>query len=132
MSTQRGVEGDVAWFLEGADEVARAKNRLQYCGGIAGICPQVAVAQIGCGEKCSAASEIQNKSQLDRASLRDGPNSNAPREDGAGCAKSSTVTSNAPAPSYHLGDAARIIAIGLVDLRLQPRLHVPRLDTDHW
>jgi hypothetical protein len=64
--------------------------------------------------------------------LRDGPNSNAPREDGAGCAKSTTVTSNAPAPSYHLGDAARIIAIGLVDLRLQPRLHVPRLDTDHW
>jgi hypothetical protein len=96
MSTQRGVEGDVAWFLEGADEVARAKNRLQHCGGIAGICPQVAVAQIGCGKKCSSASEIQIISQLDRASLRDGPNSNAPREDDAGCAKSSTVTSNAP------------------------------------
>jgi malate dehydrogenase (oxaloacetate-decarboxylating)(NADP+) len=28
--------------------------------------------------------------------------------------------------------AARIVAIGLVDLRLQHRLHVPRLDTDHW
>jgi hypothetical protein len=64
MSTQRGVEGDVAWFLEGADEVARAKNRLQYCGGIAGICPQVAVAQIGCGEKCSAASEIHQGNRL--------------------------------------------------------------------
>src|ERR1700692_1560650 len=60
MSTQRGVEGDVAWFLEGADEVARIKNRLQHCGGVAGICPQVAVEQTGCGEKCSAASEIQN------------------------------------------------------------------------
>jgi hypothetical protein len=32
----------------------------------------------------------------------------------------------------HLSDAARIIAVGLVDLRLQHRLHVPRLDTDHW
>jgi hypothetical protein len=29
-------------------------------------------------------------------------------------------------------DAARIVAVGLVDLRLQYRLHVPRLDTDHW
>lgn len=27
---------------------------------------------------------------------------------------------------------ARIIAIGLVDLRLQHRPHVPRLYTDHW
>ena len=34
--------------------------------------------------------------------------------------------------SHHLGDAARIIAVRLVDLRLQHRLHVPRLDTDHW
>src|SRR5262249_47416612 len=33
---------------------------------------------------------------------------------------------------HHLSDAARIIAVGLVDLRLQHRLHVPRLDTDHW
>jgi hypothetical protein len=32
----------------------------------------------------------------------------------------------------HLSDAARIVAVGLVDLRLQHRLHVPRLDTDHW
>jgi hypothetical protein len=32
---------------------------------------------------------------------------------------------------HHLGDAARIVAVGLVDLRLQHRLHVPRLDTDH-
>src|SRR5579863_9530725 len=32
---------------------------------------------------------------------------------------------------YHLRDAARIIAVGLVDLRLQHRLHVPRLDTNH-
>ena len=31
----------------------------------------------------------------------------------------------------HLSDAARVIAVGLVDLRLQHRLHVPRLDTDH-
>src|ERR1700692_1037525 len=32
----------------------------------------------------------------------------------------------------HLSDAARIVAVGLVDLRLLHRLHVPRLDTDHW
>src|SRR6266446_5339715 len=32
---------------------------------------------------------------------------------------------------YHLGDAARIIAVRLVDLRLQCRLHVSRLDTDY-
>jgi hypothetical protein len=36
-----------------------------------------------------------------------------------------------PCP-HHLRDAARIIAIRLVDLRLQHRLHVPRLDTDRW
>src|SRR6476661_1092838 len=34
--------------------------------------------------------------------------------------------------SHHLGHAARIVAVGLVDLRLQHRPHVPRLDTDHW
>jgi hypothetical protein len=33
--------------------------------------------------------------------------------------------------SHHLRDAAGIIAIGLVDLRLQYRPHVPRLDTNH-
>src|ERR1700740_3305234 len=32
---------------------------------------------------------------------------------------------------HHLRNTARIVAIGLVDLRLQHRLHVPRLDTDH-
>jgi hypothetical protein len=32
---------------------------------------------------------------------------------------------------HHLRDAAGIIAIGLVDLRLQHRAHVPRLNTDH-
>ena len=32
---------------------------------------------------------------------------------------------------HHLRDAARVIAVRLVDLRLQHRLHVPRLDTDH-
>jgi hypothetical protein len=34
--------------------------------------------------------------------------------------------------AHHLSDAACVIAVGLVDLRLQHRLHVPRLDTDHW
>ena len=34
--------------------------------------------------------------------------------------------------SLRLSDAARVIAIGLVDLRLQHRLLVPRLHTDHW
>jgi hypothetical protein len=33
--------------------------------------------------------------------------------------------------AHHLRDAARIIAIRLVDLRLQQRLHMPRLDTDN-
>src|SRR5467141_1647148 len=36
------------------------------------------------------------------------------------------------ADSHHLRYAARIVAIRLVDLRLQYRPHVPRLDTDHW
>jgi hypothetical protein len=31
---------------------------------------------------------------------------------------------------HHLRHAARIVAVGLVDLRLQHRPHVPRLDTD--
>ena len=34
--------------------------------------------------------------------------------------------------SHHLRDATRIVAVRLVDLRLQRRPHVPRLDTDHW
>src|SRR6476469_1120146 len=33
---------------------------------------------------------------------------------------------------HHLGDAARIVAVSLVNLRLQRRSHVPRLDADHW
>src|SRR5260221_8575763 len=32
---------------------------------------------------------------------------------------------------HHLCQAARIIAVGLVDLRLQHRPHVPRLNADH-
>jgi hypothetical protein len=32
---------------------------------------------------------------------------------------------------HHLRDAAGIVAVGLVDLRLQHRPHVPRLNTDH-
>ena len=32
---------------------------------------------------------------------------------------------------HHLRDAARIVAVRLVDLCLQHRLHVPRLNTDH-
>src|SRR5580693_2876159 len=32
---------------------------------------------------------------------------------------------------HHLRDATRIVAVGLVDLRLQHRPHVPRLDADH-
>jgi hypothetical protein len=33
---------------------------------------------------------------------------------------------------HHLCHATRIVAVSLVDLRLQHRLHVPRLDADHW
>jgi hypothetical protein len=32
---------------------------------------------------------------------------------------------------HHLGDAARIIAVRLVDLRLQYRSHMPGFDTDY-
>src|SRR5215475_1236420 len=32
---------------------------------------------------------------------------------------------------HHLRDAARIVAISLVDLRLQHRPHMPGLNTDH-
>src|SRR5476651_1403247 len=32
---------------------------------------------------------------------------------------------------HHLRHATRIVAVGLVDLRLQHRPHMPRLDTDH-
>jgi hypothetical protein len=32
---------------------------------------------------------------------------------------------------HHLRNAARVVAVGLVDLRLQHCPHVPRLDTDH-
>src|SRR6266404_8212238 len=32
---------------------------------------------------------------------------------------------------HHLRYAARIVAVRLVDLRLQHRLHVPRLNADH-
>src|SRR6188472_1384032 len=32
--------------------------------------------------------------------------------------------------SHHLRDATRIVAVRLIDLRLQRRPHVPRLDTD--
>src|SRR5690349_15291505 len=35
-----------------------------------------------------------------------------------------------PSP-HHLRNTARIVAVRLVDLRLQHRLHVPRLDADH-
>jgi hypothetical protein len=33
---------------------------------------------------------------------------------------------------YHLRDAMGIVAIRLVNLRLQHRPHAPRLNTDHW
>jgi hypothetical protein len=32
---------------------------------------------------------------------------------------------------HHLRDAARIVVVRLIDLRLQYRLHVPRFNTDH-
>jgi hypothetical protein len=32
---------------------------------------------------------------------------------------------------HHLRDAARIVAVRFVDLRLQRRSHVPSLNTDH-
>src|SRR5271155_3533129 len=36
-----------------------------------------------------------------------------------------------PRPN-HLADAAGIVAVRLVDLCLEHRFHMPRLDTDHW
>jgi hypothetical protein len=35
-----------------------------------------------------------------------------------------------PGP-HHLRDAARSVAVRLIDLRMQHRPHVPRLNTDH-
>src|SRR5271169_2284071 len=32
---------------------------------------------------------------------------------------------------HHLGDAAGIVAVGLINLCLQHRFHMPRLDTNH-
>jgi hypothetical protein len=42
-----------------------------------------------------------------------------------------TLTRCRNAYPHHLRDAACIVAIRLVDLRLQHRLHVPRFNTDH-
>src|ERR1700732_517253 len=60
MGTQRGVVGDVTWFLEGADEIACAENSPQHGGGMAGICTQIAVAQIGRGEKRRASRQVKD------------------------------------------------------------------------
>src|SRR5260370_32195869 len=60
MGTQRGVVGDVTGFLERTDEIACAENCPQHGGGIAGIGTQIAVAQIGRGEKRRASRQVKN------------------------------------------------------------------------
>src|SRR6516164_1925344 len=48
----------------------------------------------------------------------------------AACDVSAASAVSEPRP-HHLRYAARIVAVRLVDLRLQHRLHVPRLNADH-
>src|SRR5229473_7130097 len=60
MGTQRGDVGYVTWFLERAAEIACAENCPQHGGGIAGIGTQIAVAQIGRGEKRRASRQVKN------------------------------------------------------------------------
>src|SRR6202162_4836050 len=60
MGAQTGIVGDVTRLREPADEVASSQNRPQHGGGIVGISAQIAVAQVGCGEKCRSAGQIKN------------------------------------------------------------------------
>src|ERR1700730_3911195 len=60
MGTERGIEGDVARFLESADKVTRFENGLWHCGGGDRIGAEIAVAQIGSGEECCPARQIEN------------------------------------------------------------------------
>ena len=46
MRAQFGGEIDVLRLVEAADEVAGLQHRAQHCGGVLGIRPQIAVAQI--------------------------------------------------------------------------------------
>src|SRR5665811_1757372 len=50
------------------------------------------------------------------------------RNDARGMAQMMRAVKSRP---HHLRHAARIVSVRLVDLRLQHRPHVPRLDTDH-
>ena len=48
------------------------------------------------------------------------------------CAKSSHAPDGKAPPASFVPCPAHVVAVRLVDLRLQHRPHVTRLDTDHW
>ncbi len=54
-------EGDVAWLVEAAHEVARAEHRLEHGCRVGGIGTQIAVAQIGCGKQRRAARDVEHE-----------------------------------------------------------------------
>ena len=54
-------EGDVARLVEAADEISCLEHRLDHGRRIAGIGAQVAIAQIGCGEKRRATGDVEHK-----------------------------------------------------------------------
>ena len=61
MSAEILGEGDVAGLVEGTDEIACLEHGAKHGRRIAGIGPQIAVAQIGGGEQRRAAGEIEHQ-----------------------------------------------------------------------
>src|SRR5262249_48347499 len=61
MGTKILGKGDVARLIEAADEVARLEHRLEHGRRIAGIGAQIAVTQIGCGEKRRATGDVEHE-----------------------------------------------------------------------
>ncbi len=61
MGAQILCEGDVARLIETADEVARLEHRLEHGRWIAGVGAQIAVAQVGCGEKRRLAGQVEHE-----------------------------------------------------------------------
>src|SRR5260370_35416975 len=60
MRAQMLVEGYVARFVEGTDQITRLQYDTQYRRRVAGIGTQVSIAQIDSREQRNAAAEIDN------------------------------------------------------------------------
>jgi len=54
-------EGDVARLVEAANEISCLEHRFEHGRRIAGIGAQIAVAQIGCGEKRRATGDVEHE-----------------------------------------------------------------------